>query len=387
VSQIRVLVLGLRGFPLVQGGVERHCEALYAELAKLGVDVRVLTRRYYMSRYPHTSYAGVTLIRCWSPRIMGLETLLHSLLGVVYAAIWRPDILHIHALGSAFWVPLARLLGLRVIVTVHGRDYQRNKFGRFAKWILRCGEVFAARWAQGVICVAQHINAHMTFVHRRSCDVISNGITESQPSLSRELTDHFGLTPQKYFVMVSRIDRDKRQIALIDAFVRAQLSGWKLVFVGDADFSDDYTLAFQKAVAGTPNVVHVGFRSGDELLQLYQHAAVCVLPSLREGNPLCLLEAMSLGVPILASAIEANLELNLPPEHYFSPDDQASLVLGLQRLAQLAPMFDRIALRKHVLTAWAWQHVAQQTLLVYQRVLQQFDKKIVTSEVFNGEAR
>ena len=107
---VRIMVLGIRGIPSVQGGVETHAEQLYERLAHLGCDVEVLVRTPFVPS-DRRSFGSIRIRRIWSPRTSGFEAVIHSLLGVLYAAVVRPDILHIHAIGPAIVTPLARLLG------------------------------------------------------------------------------------------------------------------------------------------------------------------------------------------------------------------------------------------------------------------------------------
>ena len=62
-----VLVVGLRGFPGIQGGVETHCEQLYPRLAQLGAKVEVVTRSSYWGGDKPPTYLGVKLTSVWSP--------------------------------------------------------------------------------------------------------------------------------------------------------------------------------------------------------------------------------------------------------------------------------------------------------------------------------
>src|SRR5664280_2300003 len=121
------MMLGLRGFPNVQGGVETHAEHLCPLLVEMGCDVTVLVRSPYHSIEIGSEWKGVKFVTLWAPKSKGLEAILHSFLGVLYAAIKRPDILHIQAIGPAIMTLPARLLGLRVVVTHHGPDYDRQK--------------------------------------------------------------------------------------------------------------------------------------------------------------------------------------------------------------------------------------------------------------------
>ena len=110
------MVLGLRGVVDVQGGIETHARHLYPLLTRLGCDVEVIQRSPYFPGRRRRRWHGVALRYLWSPMKPGLETAVHSLLGVLYAILKRPDILHLHAIGPALMTPLARLGGLRVVV-------------------------------------------------------------------------------------------------------------------------------------------------------------------------------------------------------------------------------------------------------------------------------
>ncbi len=129
IERRRVMMIGLRGIPNVQGGVEKHVEMLAGRLIAHGWDVEVVGRRRYLAVPAPHSWNGIRVTPLWSPRMMALEAIVHTFLGVCYAALRRPDILHIHAVGPALLVPLARLMRLDVVVTHHGYDYDRQKWG------------------------------------------------------------------------------------------------------------------------------------------------------------------------------------------------------------------------------------------------------------------
>jgi len=154
---LRVVILGTRGFPNVQGGVEKHCEFLSTHLAKQGCDVIVITRRPYVDE-TITEFMGVRLVAAPTIRHKALEAFLHTMIGVFTALRYRPDILHIQAIGPGLFVPLAKLLGMKVVLTSHGSNYRHLKWGRFAKLVFRLGE-FASERTLGLRCskAAKHI--------------------------------------------------------------------------------------------------------------------------------------------------------------------------------------------------------------------------------------
>jgi glycosyltransferase involved in cell wall biosynthesis len=363
------MVLGVRGIPSIQGGVETHAEQLYERLAQLGCDVEVLVRTPFVPAKRRT-FGNIRLRRIWAPRTSGYEALVHSLLGVLYAGITRPDVLHIHAIGPAIVTPLARLLGLRVVVTNHGPDYDRDKWGPFPKFVLRTGESLGMRCAHARIAISRVIEQLIRVKYGRDSDLIPNGaVTVPLQADTREI-ERFDLQAGRYFLQVGRIVPEKRQLDLIQAYALARPPGWKLVLVGGSG-TDEYAVKVH-AAARAAGVVLAGFQRGQALAQLYSHAGAFVLPSSHEGLPIALLEALSYGLPVLASNIPANLEVGLPQASYFPVGDVTALIERLADVAR-APRDDgaRDARRRWVAERYDWERIAQQTHAVYSRVLRE----------------
>jgi glycosyltransferase involved in cell wall biosynthesis len=363
---LKVTVLGVRGIPNVQGGVETHAEQLYGRLSQMGCDVEVIVRSPFVPR--GTSFGPVRLRRLWAPKAKGFEALVHSVLGVCYAVAMRPGILHIHAVGPSIVTPIARLLGLRVVVTHHGPDYDRDKWGKFARTVLRAGESFGMRWSNARIVISRAISELVRTKYQCDSDLIPNGVTAGVIQATSDHVRSFGLQPGRYFLHVGRMVPEKRQLELIAAFAAAAIPGWRLALVG-ALTEDEYSRSV-KAAAAAAGVVLTGFQRGPALEELYTHAGAFVLPSSHEGLPIALLEALSYGLPVLASDIPANLEIGLDESSYFRLDDRDSTVRGLRRLTEIPR--DEAALtarRLWTLQTYNWDRVAEQTREVYLRVM------------------
>lgn len=360
------MALGLRGFPGVQGGIETHAEHLYPLLAKLGCEVEVIARAPYLPADSAKQWRGVRLRRLWSPRSKGLETICHTFLGTLYAAVKRPDVLHYHAVGPAIMVPLARLLALRVVVTHHGPDYDRQKWGRFSRWVLRTGERLGMRFAHQRIVISKVIQKLVRDKHGRDSILIYNGVELPALPETTSALAKFDLRPDRYVLLVSRLVPEKRHLDLIRAFEAARLEGWKLVLVGAADHPDDYMRRVLAAAQSTPGVICTGFQSGLALSELYAHAGVFVLPSSHEGLPIVLLEALSYGIDVIASDIPANLEVGLGRDRYFPLGDITALAELLCTAAD-NPSSDeqRNKRRVWVKEQYDWEGIAAKTLEVY----------------------
>jgi glycosyltransferase involved in cell wall biosynthesis len=367
----RVIMLGLRGVPNVQGGVEKHVEMLAQELVVRGWDVEVLARPQYLQEKAAPAWRGIRIVPIWAPKSMMLEAFCHSFAGVIYAAIRRPDILHIHAIGPGLLAPLARLMGLKVVVTHHGYDYDREKWSSFAKRILRLGERMAISFASAGIAVSRDIATTMKSRYNRDIKHIPNGVIVRPSLLGKAALNEFGLRRQRYIVMVARFVPEKRQTDLIAAFEKLGNTDWKLVLVGGADHGGTaYAREVEQMAARVPGVVLTGFQSGDNLAALFSQAGLFVLPSIHEGMPIALLEAMSYGLPVIASDIVANHEVDLPPEDYFPPGDVEALASALAR--KMAEPFEQetaLARIREIEKTYAWPSISRDTIAVYRAAI------------------
>ncbi len=364
-------MLGLRGFPHVQGGIEKHAEHLCPLLKDLGIDMNVIVRSRWMPEEVGDGWRGVRFRRLWSPKGKGVEALIHTFLGVLHAGFLdRPDILHIHAVGPALMTPLARLLGLRVVVTHHGADYNRKKWGRFARWVLRTGERLGMKFANGRIVLSEEARQMVAEKYGRHSHLIPNGVDLPDIPSSTGALDRFGLDRDRYVLLVSRLVPEKRHLDLIAAFEKAKLDGWKLVLVGSSDHPDDYTRKLDSVVQSTHNVIATGFQSGLALQELFAHAGIFVLPSCHEGLSIALLEALSYGLPVIASDIPANLQFGLDPEHYY-PVGNVDELAGRLRTFASQPFSEekRERTRQWLVEKHDWRDIARQTAEAYQAAL------------------
>lgn len=373
----KVMVLGLRGFPNVQGGIETHAEHLCPLLSDLGCHVEVITRTPYQPMDVGDEWNGVKFTRLWAPKSKGFEALVHTFIGVLYAAIKRPDILHIHAIGPALMTPLARLFGLKVVVTHHGPDYNRQKWGFVAKAILLLGEMMGMRFANSRIVISNVIRDIVLRKHTMHSELIFNGVNMPEKEdaevfneVRSDILNKLDIKSGRYVLLVSRLVPEKRHFDLIEAFQKANIENCKLVIAGDSDHPDEYVKQLLKKSSSLSNVVMAGYQTGDALEALYKNAGLYVLPSSHEGLSISLLEALSHGLPVIASDIPANLEVGLPDEQYFTLGDTDSLKEKMVK--QFTNPIDEETLDQ--LQSWVayqynWENIAKQTLAEYQSII------------------
>ena len=367
-SGLRIIVTGTRGFPNVQGGVEAHCEHLYPLLVQLGCDVTVITRQTYVDP-SLKEHKGVKLYPLRNPREKSLEAIVHTFKAVFKAKQLGCDILHIHAVGPALMVPVARMLGLKVVMTNHGPDYDRQKWGGFAKVMLRLGEYCGSKGAHKVISISRPIADSLK--HKYNCDaeIIPNGVVIPEIAETDKVLKQFGLEKWKYILAVGRFVPEKGFHDLLDGFAKTQKESWKLVIAGDADHEDQYSLNLKMKANRVQNVVLTGFQKGQSLQELFSHAGLFILPSYHEGLPIVLLEAMSYGLSCIVSDIPANQEVDLGDDRYFKPGDIDGLSAKIREFIE-KPLGAKERERQieYIRKNFDWETIAEETLKVYKRL-------------------
>lgn len=363
---MKIVVAGTRGIPSILGGVETHCEELFPRIAAMGHDVTVIRRSCYVTpELRMDSYKGVKLKDVYAPRKKSLEAIVHTFLAVLAARRMHPDLLHIHAIGPSIMVPLARLLGMKVVVTHHGPDYDRGKWGRLAKAVLRMGERMGARYATRIIVISRVIASLLaTRYGRTDTELIYNGVPAPEFSKNTDFIDKIGAQPMRYVLAVGRFVPEKNFHLLVEAFASSRLHdrGYRLVIAGDADHEDHYSRSL-KELARSHDVILTGFIKGEPLHQLLSHAALFVLPSSHEGLPISLLEAMSFRRDVLVSDIPANRLEQLDDADFVAVNDPQALSVALQRKLAGAP-----APRSYDLSPYNWDTIAHHTVALYSQI-------------------
>lgn len=365
---MKVVVTGTRGIPDIMGGVETHCEELLPRLAQLGYDITVIRRRNYIrEEYPLTEWKGVKIIDIDAPKSKKFEAIIHTFKAINKAKALGADVIHIHTIGPNLLAPYARLLGMKVVMTHHGPDYDRDKWGKVAKMMLRLGERLGCRFANQVIVISDVIKTLIAERCGRKKDVtlIYNGVAQPEicscPDYFREL----GIKEGKYILGMCRFVPEKNLRHLVDAFLLLKRDNripedLRLVLAGDTDFEDDYSMSLKKK-ARENQVVLTGFIKGRKLHSLLSHAACFCLPSSHEGLPIALLEAMSYGIPVVASDIPANMEVGLGNNHYFPCGNIEKLA---DRIEEMISRSNKIHYDMHL---YNWDIIAKQTAEVYEK--------------------
>lgn len=360
---MRIAMIGQKGIPATYGGIERHVEEIGVRLAERGHEVDVFSRFYYS--HQHGSYRGVRIRRLPSINTKHFDAITHCAFSTFDALFRRYDIVHYHALGPSVFARLPRLVGSRTVVTVHGLDWERGKWGRMAQWFLRSCEIPAVRFPDRTIVVSRTLRDYFDRKYKVKTVMIPNG---ANPGVHRPLNKlkRFGLDGSPYILFVGRLVPEKGCHHLIEAF-RGLDTDARLVLAGGSSFSDGYVDSLMKIRDNDERIVMLGYVYGDVLDELWSNAYLVVQPSVLEGLSISLIEAITHGKCVLASDIPENLEVVEDCAVTFQTRDVNDLRAKMRHLldhpSEVAIVAERC--RRHAERHYSWSRIVDATEAVY----------------------
>ncbi len=357
---MRIAMIGSRGVGSNYGGIERMLDALCPELARLGHRVDVYSRM-------DVNFHDTDGVRALRTRALGgkhLENISRSA-HALCRAMGRYDVIHFHAIGPGILSTATRLCGQKSLVTIHGLDHQRAKWGGFAKKCLSLAERTLVANADGISVVSDNLRAYFDGRYAKPTAFVPNGLPRLPRAAPGATLTELGVLPGRYVLFASRLTPEKGCHDLIAAFNSLD-TDMRLVIAGGSG-APDY-IASLKAAADPARVVFAGHRVGDALSALFSNAYAFILPSHLEGMSMALLEAAGFGVPALVSDIPENRAVLEDLGFYFPPGNVPALRAALADMLARPDAVDAMAHRLDSLNRPGWDQVAQRYDGLYRAV-------------------
>jgi glycosyltransferase involved in cell wall biosynthesis len=370
-EKLKIAMFGHKRIPSREGGVEIVVGELAARMAEQGNAVTCYNRKgHHVSGKDFdaesvSEYSGVRLKSVFTIDKKGLAAVTASFSASVRAALGTYDVVHIHAEGPAFMCWLPKLFGKKVIVTVHGLDHRRAKWGRFASWYIRSGEKNAVKFADEIIVLSESVQKYFKDTYDRETVFIPNGVNRPEIINAQEITRLWGLEKDSYILFLGRLVPEKGIHYLMEAFQNVKTNK-KLVIAGGSSDTAEYMDSLKK-MAGE-NVIFTGFQQGRILEELYSNAYIYCLPSDLEGMPLSLLEAMSYGNCCLTSDIPECAEVVKDKAVTFQKANVKDLQEQLQTLCNEPEAVQNYkdSAADFICKKYSWDDVVAQTLQLYR---------------------
>lgn len=373
-KKLRSCMFGHKRIPSREGGIEVVVEELSTRMVKLGHQVTCNNRgghhvsgKEFDGERLH-EYKGVKLKTVPTINRKGLTAVSSSFFAALASAFGRYDVVHIHAEGPAAmcWIP--KLFGKRVVVTIHGLDWQREKWKNgFGSKYIHLGEKMAVKFADEIIVLSKGVQEYFQKTYGRKTLFIPNGVNRPVLRKADLIKNEFGIDKDGYLLFLGRIVPEKGLHYLIEAYKELHTDK-KLVIAGGSSDTDDFMQEIQTLATGDDRIIFTGFVAGQALEELYSNAYLYLLPSDLEGMPLSLLEAMSYGNCCVVSDIAECSEVVEDKAVTFQKSNVQDLKEKLQRLCD-----DPATVQKYkneaadfICSKYNWDEITRKTLAVYE---------------------
>ena len=368
---MKIAMIGQKQVPSRQGGIEVAVEALSVRMAAKGHDVTL----YNCCRYkrgekklypPKMDYRGVHIQEIPVVNVRGLSAFLGSFFGTLRAAGCRYDCVHYHGEGPAVMSFFTRMLRIHTVVTIHGLDWQRSKWGWFASGYLKLGEKVAVSCADEIIVLSRAMQKYFLDTYKRNTILIPNGIEKPVKREAGKILEKWNLRKDSYILYLGRIVPEKGLENLVKAFAHVRTEK-RLVIAGKSADTDSFYRKLQKMAETDERVLFTGFVEGEVLDELYSNCYLYCLPSDVEGMPISLLEAMSYGNCCLCSDIPECTEVLGSYGYFFRKGDVRDLSRSLQTLCREPKRIEssRSQVSEYVCANYNWDETVRKTLRLY----------------------
>ena len=358
-----------------EGGVEIVVKELCTRMAQQGCQVTCYNRSgHHVSGAEYdgvdkTEYKEITQKYVPTIEKKGLAAVSSSFFAALYSAFGRYDVVHIHAEGPAFFCWLPELFGKRVVVTIHGIDWQREKWqSGFGSKFIRQGEKNAVKYADEIIVLSKGVQDYFKETYGRETHFIPNGVNRPEIREAKLITDNFGLEKDSYILFLGRLVPEKGIRYLVEAFKNVKTDK-KLVIAGGSSDTDSFMEELKELARGDDRIFFTGFVQGAMLDELYSNAYIYTLPSDLEGMPLSLLEAMSYGNCCLVSDIPECTEVVEDKALIFKKADVQDLQEKLQDACDHPEKVDehKEQAADFICKKYNWDEVVKETMKLYRR--------------------
>ncbi len=304
---MKIAMIGQKGLAVKSGGIEKHVEEIAKYLIKKGNEVTVYYRNTFFSK-DINDYKGITLKKINTINLKSLNAIIYTFKATIDALKNNYDVYHYHALGPGSLCFIPKLFKKKVVVTIHGLDYEREKWGIFGKIYLRLSEYIICKYADEVISVSKKIQKYIISKYKKrngnNTVFIENGVNKILDRKA-EYIQKYNLEKDNYILFLGRLTPEKGIHYLIEAYKGCK-NNKKLVIAGGSSYTDKYINKLKKMACNNSNIIFTGDVYGSVLEELYSNCAFYVLPSDTEGMPISLLEALSCGKYCVVSDIDEN---------------------------------------------------------------------------------
>lgn len=368
-------MIGHKTVPSRDGGIEIVVEELASRMVKEGHEVTLYNRKR-KNNPSKSEYKGIKIKDIFTIDKKSLDAIVYSYFAtkkaIQEAKKGKFDVIHFHAEGPCNFLYMFGKLGTKkrekmpkVVVTIHGLDWQRGKWGGFGSKIILRGEKQAVKYADEIIVLSENVKKYFKDTYNRGTIFIPNGVSKPNLHEPELIINKWNLKKDDYILSLARMVPEKGIHYLVEAWKKltnAEKNGKKLVIAGGSSHSFDYYEKIINMAKGDSSIILTGFVQDQLLDELYSNAYLYVLPSDIEGMPMSLLEAQAYGNTCLVSNIDENVQVINNKSFTFEKSSVMDLSNKLKDIINI-----KLITHQECFLKYSWNDVVMDTISIYKK--------------------
>ncbi len=334
----KIAIIGTAGIPANYGGFETLAAHLVNKLNnKLDISVYCSGKRYGKKDRKKT-YDGARLI--YLPfSANGLQSIVYDCISILHALLYA-DVLLVLGVPGGFILPFVRLFTRKkIIVSIDGIEWKRNKWSKLARWYLWAAEWVAVKSAHANIADNESIQDYTAIRYGSLSNVIEYGADHTQnvkPSTQQHI--QYPFLSSGYAIKVCRIEPENNVQMVLETFV--DLKRYPLVLIGNWSNSE-YGRSLKEQYGNAQNVHLLNpIYDQNEIDMLRSNATVYIHGHSAGGTNPSLVEAMSLALPVISFDVSYNRTTTENNALYFKNKEELSSIVRKNDKKQLASIGD-----------------------------------------------
>ncbi|MFD2034391.1 glycosyltransferase [Belliella marina] len=364
-SNLKIAILGAKGYPYVYGGYDTLVKELGERLQKKGVEVTVYCHRALFKDKP-SHVNGIKLVYTPAIESKSLTQLTHSFVSMCHACLSDVDVIFVVNSGNGPFGIISRIFHKPTAINVDGLEWLRPKWKGLGSKYFYWASKMATKFYDHIINDSVEMQRIYLELFNAKSTVIAYG---ANPSLSSDTSKirKWDLENESYYLIVGRLVPDNNADLIIQGYVKSN-SKRKLVIVGDVPYKDDYVDNLKSIE--DDRLLFTGYVTDPKELKALYHNCYGYFHGHEYGgtNP-AMLKAMGYGCAILALNTEFNQEMLQNGKHGWYFEKDLNSVVEIVDKAEKKPEEMkklRETARSGLTQKYNWDHVTDQYLQVFK---------------------
>jgi len=379
----KIAVIGTVGIPANYGGFETLTEQLVTHLNQRWQMTVYCSGKKYTKPQRKKTYKGARLV--YLPfNANGIQSILYDCISILHALLYA-DVLLILGVSGGFMLPFVKLFtNKKIIISIDGIEWKRNKWSKLGKLYLWAAEWMAVKFSHADISDNESIQDYTAIRYKSLSNIIEYGADHTIKVLPEAADKQkYPFLKKPYAFKVCRIEPENNLDMVLSAFAR--LPKHTLVIVGNWNNSE-YGRAIREKYATYANIIMLDpIYNQRELDVLRGNCFVYVHGHSAGGTNPSLVEAMYLGLPVIAYGVTYNRTTTEKKALYFkSADELVNLIANkkIEDFRQVAAAMNEVAHRRY-----NWQLIADKYAYLVTMVLSMDNKKKLVTQVAEKVSR